>query len=128
MLTPKVTEAVEQIRTNFPENALLAREDGQGGALVRMEALPLGTPYAQSETWVGFRVTFQYPYADVYPHFVRPDLSRLDGRALGEAISPSTFDGQPALQISRRSNHLNPAIDTALMKLLKVLDWLRRRP
>jgi len=127
MLTSKVSEAVEQIRTNFPESVLLAREDGQGGATVRIEAMPLGSPYVQPETWVGFRVTFQYPYADVYPHFVRPDLARLDGRALGEAITPSTFDGQPALQLSRRSNQLNPATDTALIKLLKVMDWLRRR-
>ncbi len=127
MFTPKVSEAVEQIRTNFPQNALLAREDGQGGATVRIDVMPLGSPYVQPDTWVGFRVTFQYPYADVYPHFVRPDLARLDGRALGEAITPSTFDGQPALQLSRRSNQLNPATDTALIKLLKVMDWLRKR-
>jgi hypothetical protein len=128
MLTPKVAEALEQIRTNFPGSSLRVAEDSQGGAVVRLETVPMGPPYVQPDTWIGFRVTFQYPYADVYPHFVRPDLSRLDGRALGEAISPSTFSDQPALQISRRSNQLNPATDTALIKLLKVLDWLRRRP
>ena len=73
------------------------------------------------------RIPFNCPYADVYPHFVRGDLTRLDGQPLGEATSPGTFDGRPAVQISRRSNRRDQA-ETPLLKALKVLEWLRRRP
>jgi hypothetical protein len=58
---------------------------------------------------------------------VRPDLSRIDGKALGEGLGHAQFRGQAAVQISRRSNKLNPATDTAALKLLKVLKWLRSR-
>jgi len=32
------------------------------------------------------------------------------------------------VQISRRSNHLDPTTETALIKLEKVLTWLASRP
>ncbi|KMO66936.1 hypothetical protein MCHLDSM_07280 [Mycolicibacterium chlorophenolicum] len=31
------------------------------------------------------------------------------------------------MQLSRRSNRLNPAVDTAATKVLKVLKWLNER-
>jgi hypothetical protein len=127
-VTPEILRALEEIKSNFPESIQVIREDGEGGAYVILEDIPLGPPYAQAATWVGFRITFQYPYSDVYPHFVRGDLSRADGKGLGEATSACTFEGRAAVQISRRSNKLNPAVDTALLKLLKVLQWLRLRP
>ena len=77
---------------------------------------------------MGFRVTFTYPYADVYPHFVRGDLQRIDGTPLGEATSPTTFLDRAAIQLSRRSNRRDAAIETALLKLVKVMEWLRSRP
>jgi hypothetical protein len=126
-MTPAVAKAIEEIRRTFEVAAVTAREDGEGGAYVRVERADPGTPYTQRETWIGFRITAQYPYADVYPLFVRPDLSRTDGRELGEALSPCTFDGQPAIQISRRQNHLDPTADTAALKVLKVLKWLASR-
>lgn len=39
----------------------------------------------------------------------------------------TAFEDRPAVQISRRSNRLNPATDTAVIKLHKVLAWLRSR-
>ncbi len=104
------------------------RDDGEGGAYVIVENVQLGAAYAQDTTWVGFRITFQYPYADVYPHYVRGDLTRRDGQPLGEAMSPTTFEDRPTVQISRRSNNLDPRRDTAALKLQKVLMWLRSRP
>jgi len=94
-----------------------------------VDPVPLSEIYVQDSTWIGFRITFQYPYADVYPHFVRADLRRRDGRALGDGISGGhKFVGRPAVQLSRRSNHLNPALDTATLKLAKVLQWLTTHP
>jgi hypothetical protein len=127
-VTAEVDAATDEIRQNWPESEVAVREDGQGGAIVIVEQVQLEGPFAQDETWIGFQITFQYPYSDVYPHFVRGDLARADGEPLGEGMSPTQYEGRPAVQVSRRSNHLNPAIDTALIKLLKVLDWLRSRP
>jgi hypothetical protein len=104
------------------------RDDGEGGAYVIAEAVDPGGIYVQDQTWVGFRITFQYPYTDVYPHYVRGDLARKDGQPLGEAMAPTTFEERSAIQISRRSNHLDPRRDTAALKLQKILMWLRSRP
>ena len=85
----------------------------------------MGFPYVQTKVWIGFHVTFQYPYADVYPHFTNPELARADGGGLGGGFGTAKFRGQPAIQISRRSNNLNPARDTAALKLLKVVKWMK---
>ena len=122
-----VALAIEEIRNTFAGAAVGAKDDGEGGAYVRVEPVDPGTPFAQRETWIGFRITAQYPYADVYPLFVRPDLSRVDGQPLGQGMARGVFDGQPAIQVSRRSNHLNPATDTAALKVLKVLSWMAAR-
>lgn len=123
-MTPAVAEAVEEVKVALEGITVTAREDGNGGAFVMIERVDPGPPYIQRETWMGFQITFQYPYSDVYPLFVRPDLTRLDGGAHGQGFALGTFDGQPAMQLSRRSNHLNPAVDTAGLKVIKVLEWL----
>ncbi|MBB4261312.1 hypothetical protein [Bradyrhizobium sp. CIR3A] len=127
-ITPVIEKAIADIRSSFPECQVDAEPDGSGGAHVMVREMPLGLPYAQPTIWVGFQITFQYPYADVYPHFTCADLKRADGRALGEGLAPASHRGRPAMQISRRSNKLNPATDTAALKLLKVMQWLRTHP
>jgi hypothetical protein len=124
-LTPDVAEAIEEIRSSFGFAHLDVREDSEGGAFVFVNPVDPGPRFTQRETWIGFRITFQYPYSDVYPHFVRGDLARADGEALGEGFAATTFENRPAVQISRRSNHLNPEVDTAAIKLWKVLAWLQ---
>jgi hypothetical protein len=126
-MTPEVSQAIKELRAAFPRAAITDLLVGDGGANVTIEPVDPGQQYVQRETWVRFLISFQYPYADVYPLFVRPDLARVDGASLGEAITLASFDGQPALQISRRSNKLNPATDTATLKVVKVLGWLSSR-
>jgi len=128
-LTADVATAVDEVVAAFPPSTVTCHPDGQGGAHVIVDAVGYGAQYSPATGWIGFHITFQYPLSDCYPHFVTPDLHRADGRPLGEAMSLGTFgfDGRQAIQISRRSNHLDPAHDTALTKLLKVLDWLGRR-
>lgn len=128
VLTAEVDDAIDEIRRHFDQTVTTVVEDGQGGAYVFVEDVDLGGKYSPARSWIGFHVTFQYPYSDVYPHFVRGDLARADGTGLGEAMSSGQFQGRQAIQVSRRSNHLNPATDTALLKLLKVLDWMQSRP
>ncbi len=128
-IQPQVEKAIEQVRASFPGCDVEVDVDGAGGAHVVVRGIPLGAPYVQDRIWVGFTITFQYPYADVYPHFTCADLARLDGRPLGEGIgTAATFREVPAVQLSRRSNKLNPATDTAALKLLKVIQWLRTHP
>ena len=122
-VTPEVRMAVAEIAAVYPHVSL--EPDGNGGAHVVVEGLKLALIYRQRETWVGFHITYAYPQADVYPHFVRGDLCRVDGAALGRGTSTGcSYSGRAAVQISRRSNRLNPAVDTALLKLQKVLLWL----
>lgn len=125
-MTPEVASAVDEIRATFPYATVDAREEGDG-VVVIVHPVDPGPPYRQRATWIGFRITFQYPYADVYPHFLGGDLARVDGEALGEGITATRFENQNAIQVSRRSNRLNPATDTAALKLTKVLHWLATR-
>jgi len=133
MLKPPVDEAISEIKARFGAEKVQHLEDGDGGAYVVVDGLDLGVAYTDSTrvSWMGFRIGFQYPMADIYPHFVRSDLARVDGRPFGSGVSgPTRFVGyeRDALQLSRRSNGRDAGIETALIKMLKVLDWIRRGP
>ncbi len=127
-VVPAVAAAIEQLKGDFCDSQITIREDGEGGAYVTLETVALGAPYQQATTWVGFRILNQYPYADVYPHYVGSNLARIDGRPLAPELQRVTFEGRDAIQVSRRSNRLNPASDTAALKLRKVIAWLVSRP
>lgn len=127
-IQPQIEKAIAEIRSCFSDCRVEVDPDGAGGAFVTVHDVPLGPPYVQAKIWVGFQITFQYPYADVYPHFTCLELARIDGRPLGEGLGSANWRGSPTTQLSRRSNKLNPAIDTAALKLLKVMQWLRTHP
>jgi hypothetical protein len=127
-VTPEVQEAVHDLRQAFGKDGVdVDEEEQQGGAYVVVRDLLLGDQYEPSASWCGFLITFQYPRADVYPHFFDPSLRRRDGRGLGNGFSLQTWRGVPALQVSRRSNRHNAATDTAALKLAKVIEWIRTR-
>lgn len=125
-MTAIVEQAIAEIRSAFNANHVCVTPDGRGGAYVIVEGvhLPDGI-YQQDSTWVGFHIADAYPYADVYPHFVRYDLSRKDGQNLGSAAQPNhDFQGRSAVQLSRRSYRWDATTDTALLKMQKVIEWL----
>lgn len=124
-MTPEVERAVEELRACFSDTGVDAVGTGDGGARVTIARVDPGPSYVQRETWVRFAISYQYPHADVYPLFVRPDLARADGQPHGDGIAQTEFHGEKALQLSRRSNRLNPATDTAALKVTKVLEWSR---
>ncbi len=127
-MTPEVEEAITEIRSAFLDHAVAVTPDPQGGAYVVVQDLPLGPQYSLERSWVGFDIGFQYPFADVYPHFTDPNLARVDGAPLGEGFQqPIQWHDRMATQISRRSNGWTAAEDTAALKLCKVLDWLASR-
>ena len=79
--TPSVAAAIRELGEAFPDSKVSCRTDSQGGAYVTMEDVPLNSDiFVQAATWVGFRIGFQYPAAEVYPHHIRSDLARKDGR------------------------------------------------
>ena len=73
-ILPGVAQAIEEIRCTFEGCGVEVEEDGSGGVFVVVTGISLGCPYVQAEIWIGFQITFQYPYADVYPHFTNADL------------------------------------------------------
>jgi hypothetical protein len=124
VITPEVATAIKELEDAFGAAAVTTKEDGQGGALVVVDPVPLGAPYEEADTWVGFHVTHLHPQADIYPLHVRRDLRRADGAGLGAATSESSFEGRPSIQLSRRTNHRDPVTFSALLKLGRVIAWL----
>ena len=128
-LKPAVEEAIKNLQKVFPESAVSPTEDGQGGAHIVIEPVPLDIQvFVQSETWVGFDLSFNLPYADVYPIYVRSDLARHDGRELkgkSEGLHPNkNFQGRSTLMLSRSNR--DPEYDKPHLKVLRVLEWLRK--
>ena len=124
-MKPEVKQAVEQLRRCFGVAEVVANPEDDGGAVVTIDPIDLGPRYNPQRTWIKFAISFQYPFADIYPLFVRPDLARAHGQPHGQGITRTSFQGEPALQLSRRSNRLDPSIDTAALKVTKVIQWLQ---
>lgn len=125
----EVTRAIEDLTRQFEAVKMGVRDDGQGGAYVLMDGLQLSGRFRPSETWLGFHIPAQYPYADIYPIFIGADVTRADGIAFQSPITPGHhFEGRPALQISRRSPAAQSASQRAVTKILKVLDFLEKLP
>jgi len=129
-LKTSVREALASLDTAFPDVVMTVVPDGQGGAWVEVTDLPLGTPYAQDSTFVVFLLPFNLPGSDIYPMFIRPDLSRRDGQLLGPAFQvtqlawPGEPTPRPVVQVSRRTRGSFSA-QTAAQKLSKVvLEWM----
>jgi len=132
-MKPEVEKAVTAIRNHYADRLIDIFESQCGGAYVLIHDLPLGAPYAQSTTWVGFFITNACPFADTYPFYVRADLSRLDGAALKTPLHVNNswapaIDGlaaRPAVMVSRRQNHAHClGRETPLIKLQTVIAWM----
>lgn len=127
-MTPEINAAIEEIRETFPENSITVKEEPNGDVCLLVHGLAIGDQYTPTTSWVGFKITAQYPFADIYPHFIDANVHRSDGSQFGGGIQVNhNFVGQPAIMLSRRSNHWNPATDTVAQKLIKVLDWFRKQ-
>lgn len=121
-----VHEAVAAVRDHFADRQVDVVPDGSGGAHVTVHSIDVGPSYRPTTTWLGFHINAAYPMSDVYPHYVGP-VARADGQPHGEAVQAVDWRGQPALQLSRRSNRWNPAIDNAALKAEKVVTWFAGR-
>jgi hypothetical protein len=127
-MTPSVTEAIEGLHRAFPGSAVLVNEDSSGGAYVIIESVTLTDGFVPSSSWIGGHVPAQVPYADVYPLFIDGGIKRRDGRPFEPPITTGqAFCGRPSLQVSRRTNRLDPQLQTVANKFQKVLHWLRQQ-
>ena len=138
-MKPNVEQALHELRCGLPSHDVRTIEDSDGGAYVIVEAIDIGASYSPPVSWIGFHITWSYPDADVYPHFIDAAV-----RYVGSGETPNQHpDGNlptamgrgqmmpgfeiAAIQISRKSNKRNAATDTALHKLLRVIECLRGR-
>lgn len=114
------------MRAQFSGHDVEVTFEPTGDAVVVVRDVVVGGQYEPSRTWLGFRINPLYPNSDVYPHYIGR-VSRVDGQPLGEGVTDTVWNGLPALQLSRRSNHWNPRRDTAALKATKVLSWFSGR-
>lgn len=127
-----VERGVAEISDAFGTDRVRVAPDGQGGAWVEVADLDLGAPYMQDTTFLVCLVPFNLPAADIYPMFVRPELTRADGQPLGEGFQvtqlnwPGEVQPRPVVQVSRRTRGDFTA-QTPTQKIEKVLDWIRSR-
>lgn len=120
-----VANAIEELKSAFPSSAVTNREDGQGGAYVVVESVPIGACFVPSVTWMGGHITALYPYADIYPVFIDANVRRADGKSFEKPITVGhTFADRPAIQISRLNNRVQNSPQTAVAKFLKVIDFV----
>ena len=126
--TKEVAEAIEELKLVYETENVSATEDGEGGAYVIVKGLVIGEKYIPSTIWCGFRITYMYPEAQVYPHFVNPELKRADEANFGGGFSKDvSWNKLTTVQISRSSKVWKASIDTAQLKLEKVLQWIREQ-
>jgi hypothetical protein len=127
-MTPDVEAAITELKQIFDGHTIDITPEAQGGAYIKVHDLDIGQQFTPSRTWVGFLINFQYPRSDVYPHFMEPTVRYADGSHWRDGISgPMDWNGTQAIQISRRSNRWDASRDTAVIKLVKVLEWLRKQ-
>lgn len=125
MTKPAVQEVLQHLSEEFPGAAINFTPDGNGGGDVLIEGIALGDRLAPSSTWIGAHLSPQLPFADVYPVFVGPDVARTDGRPLGGPTAAVPFASRPAIQVSRRTNHLVATPHAAAMKFRKIVHFLQ---
>lgn len=121
----EVSTGIEELKRQFGASSFIVREDNEGGAYVVIEPISLGAKYHHENTWIGFQIPAQYPYADIYPIFIGSAVSRADGLAFSAPVTPGhQFEGRPAIQISRRNGAAQSGSQKVTSKILKVLDFL----
>ena len=124
-MTSEIATAVDEIRQAFPNCSVNAEEDGQGGCYVTVSGVEIGARYIPQHASFSFHIGFQYPRADVYPHYTDVGIKRVDGGGHGGGVSQVIWRERSVLQLSRRSNRWSPANDTAAIKLAKVVEWFK---
>jgi hypothetical protein len=131
----EVTAAIAELKAALPNAMVTACKDEDGGAYVEVDPVDIGSTFSPSTTWVAFHITYPYPEADLYPHFIAAEVTYIgegetpnqhgEGdlpKAMSRGHKSPSFE-KAAIQVSRRTK--TPV--TAVRKLEKVLEFLRSR-
>lgn len=131
-----VATAIDGLRKHFSTKTVQVWPTPDGAAFVIVEDVPLGPPYVQASTWVGFWLSTACPDDDVYPFYVRGDLTRLDGTPLKTPLHinrtfPEVTSDVPtrtAVMVSRRQNNSASLIfESPTLKLITVINWMLKQ-
>lgn len=121
--------ALQEVRDAFADHTVWAWPDGAGGVHVVIDAVRLGPAFSQDTSWLGFTINYLYPDADTYPHYIRSDLTHVDGRPLLVPFHVNNqFMDQPAVMVSRSSPNRVAGLSTASRKALSVLSYIQAQP
>ena len=121
----EVTRCIEELKRQFTTAIFTIKEDGQGGAYVLMEPVALGPKFQPPESWMGFQITAQYPYADIYPVFIGDAVRRSNGVPFAAPVTLGhQFEGRAAIQVSRRNSAAQNGQQNGVAKILKILSFL----
>jgi hypothetical protein len=124
-MTEEIEQAIKELKEAYGAQNVEVTPEANGGAFVIVNNISVDPGLSPSTIWCGFFLSFVYPSADVYPHYVNPDLKRADGLAFGQGFSVNVeWNKRNTIQLSRKSNRWNPARDTAVIKLTKIINWL----
>lgn len=128
-MNPELLVAIDEIKSAFPESGVDYLDNGDGSIWVTVSSVYIGKQWVPSSSTISFGIGAQYPYAECYPHYLDPSLKKADGSPHGEAIHPNnqTPRGDAAVMVSRVNRQFGDVPDTAAIKLVKVVDWLRSR-
>jgi hypothetical protein len=134
-----VAAAIEELQTARIGGGVRTKEDPDGGAYVIVDDVAIGDSFDPTTSWIGFHIVWTYPDADIYPLFTDAGVryagsgpaanQHPDGNLPTALTRGATMPGfeLAAIQISRRSNHRNAETNSALQKLLRVVEFLRTR-
>lgn len=135
----EVADAIKELEAGAPGTGVRWKEDDSGGAYVIVDGIDVGTSFSPATAWIGFHVTWACRDADVYPHFIAPEVTYVgngdapnqhpEGNLPTSMTRGATMPGfeLPAIQISRRSNRRDAETDSPLQKLLRIVQFLRTR-
>ena len=125
-ITGAVTTTLERLDQLFEDTTITATPDGSGGAYVVIDAVDLGRMWTPRISWFGFHLNCLLPDSDVYPLYVDAAAKSTAGLALPcPPYSVCVWQGRPALQVSRASRNRAGGLDSAELKITRVLTWLR---
>lgn len=129
-MSPELSVAVDEVRATFPELSVDTKLNDDGSVWVVVKDVYLGDQWSPDHSSVSFTISTQYPYAECYPHYLEASVKKTDGSPLGDAVHASqrTPQGDEAVMVSQVNRQFSNIPDTAAVKLVKVVDWIRSRP
>lgn len=132
MAHANVQRVVEILQREFAGSSVTFTDDGSGtgSGWVVIDPVVIGDRYTKNQTWMGAHLNSLLPFADIYPLYIGSDIQQASGAGHLPAITAGhIFQGRPALQVSKRTNHnLVPTVEAAAMKFIKVLHYIKEGP